>query len=191
VTDTIAPAPVSGRSGQAYEAVQLRWATTADAARLVTLWQVAYPDEPATVADMAAWLEHGGALTLQDNVGRLLAALRWREEGSGWRVDRVATRPDHRGQGYGRWLATKVEASAIRHNVPHLLLSIPSDDVEQAAYYARMGYQVVADDADPAPRRVTLRKVVGGVWQTKVPAERAAAEASAAARPPTPGGGPA
>ena len=164
MTDTLAPIPVASPPGRSYQAANRRWASTADAPRLAALWRLAYPDDAVTASEMAAWLEHGGALTLQDGAGTILAAMRWRVEGSGWRVDRVATRPGERGQGYGRWLATKVEALAIRHSVPHLALDLPSDDHEQAAYYRRMGYHVV--DGDAAPSR-TLRKVVGGVWQTK------------------------
>ncbi len=163
-----APNPATGRPGHAYEAAQLRWATLADAPRLVELWRAAYPDDDAQ--DVAAWLEHGGALVLEDRMGRLLAALRWREEGAGWRVDRVATRPEARGQGYGRWLATKVEALAIRKNVPFLLLSLPEADAGQLAYYERLGYRVTEESSrNGAPRAAHrhLRKVVGGVWQRK------------------------
>jgi GNAT superfamily N-acetyltransferase len=167
VTDTVAPFPVASRPGHAYQAAHLRWASIADAPRLAALWRLAYPDDATSTPEMANWLEHGGALTLQDAAGTILAAMRWRIEGSGWRVDRVATRPEERGQGYGRWLATRVEALAIRHSVPHLSLSLPSDDLAQEAYYRRMGYDVV--DGDAAPRH-TLRKTVGGVWQTKATA---------------------
>ena len=171
MTDTPAPTPVLGRPGLAYEAAEVRRATVADAPQLAALWRLAYPDE--SVDDMAAWLEHGGALALRDRSGRILAALRWREEGDGWRVDRVATRPDERGQGYGRWLATMVEAMAIRQNVPYLLLSLPADDPEPIAYYRRMGYREAPTDPGPdagdagATGPLTLRKAVGGVWQRK------------------------
>jgi len=164
VTDTPATIPVVGRPGEAYAAAHLRWAGVADAASLAELWRAAYPEEDAS--DMAAWLEHGGALTLQDRSGRLLAALRWREEADGWRVDRVASRPEERGQGFGRWLATKVEALAIRQNVPYLLLDLPADDAAQLAYYRRMGYRDEPGEPD-ARGRLTLRKPVGGVWQRK------------------------
>ncbi len=174
MTDTLAPPAVVSRPGQTYAAAHLRWATIADAPRLAALWRLAYPDDASDVRSMAAWLEHGGALTLQDDAGSLLAALRWREEGRGWRIDRVATRPGERGQGYGRWLATKVEALAIRQNVPYLVLALPSDDTEQQAYYERMGYRRSSEDDEAADGRtptttdrVTLRKIVGGVWQTK------------------------
>lgn len=161
MTDTLPPPPVLGRPGQAYEAARLRWAALKDVPRLVALWAAAYPADPVAPVEMAEWLEHGGALTLQDRDGTMLAALRWRDEGDGWRVDRVATRPEARGHGYGRWLATKVEALAIKHSVPWLELTLPDADGEdQVAYYRRMGY------APTTAEGRTLRKVVGGEWQT-------------------------
>ena len=166
MTDTPQSAPVVGRPGQAYEAARLRWARIRDAGRLTALWQRAYPAAPEHESAMCPWLEHGGALVLEDRNGALLAALRWRETSHGWEVDRVATDPEHRGQGYGRWLMTKVEAAAIRANVPHLTLSLPSDTPEpQLAYYARMGYVETRREAN----RIDLHKRVGGTWQTKAP----------------------
>lgn len=161
MTDTPPSPAVLGRPGHAYEAARLRWATSKDVPLLVALWRAAYPDDATDAGQMAEWIEHGGALTLQDRDGTLLAALRWRDEGAGWRVDRVATRPAARGQGYGRWLTTKVEALAIKHSVPFLDLDLPDADGEdQLAYYRRMGY--TPNDGDER----TLRKVVGGEWQT-------------------------
>jgi ribosomal protein S18 acetylase RimI-like enzyme len=157
---------ITGRPGQAYEAAQLRWATIADVPRLVDLWRSAYPDAADEgTKGMMAWLGRGGALTHRDQDGRIQAALRWREEEAGWRIDRVATRPEARGLGYGRWLATKVEALAIRHNVPYLLLDLPVDDERALGYYERMGYR---RDGDAGGDSVALRKVVGGVWQRKL-----------------------
>lgn len=164
MTDTPHPAPVLGRPGQAYEAARLRWATRHDAARLRALWGAAYPSSEQT-DEVDGWLEHGGALLLEDHRGDVLAALRYRHRPDGWEVDRVATLPAHRGQGYGRWLMTRVEAAAIRANVPYLSLTLPRDaSAEQRAYYRRMGYDERGDeDADG----VVMHKRVGGTWQTK------------------------
>ena len=164
MTDTIPSPAVLGRPGQAYEAARLRWATSKDVPQLVVLWRKAYPDDRADALEMADWLERGGAMTLQDRDGMLLAGLRWRDFGDGWRVDRVATLPEARGLGYGRWLTTKVEALAIKRSVPYLELALPDPGGEdQLAYYRRMGY---------VPARGSgkmLRKVVGGEWQTVPP----------------------
>ena len=154
------------RPGSAYEAAQLRWATLQDADRLVRLFAEARPTEPEAREEMLGWLEHGGALMLEDAHGTPLCALRWREEGDGWRVDRIATLPDERGQGYGRWLMTKVEALAIRYNVPELKLTL--DREELLPYYQRLGYRVGAENDEG----VHLRKRVGGTWQVQEHAQR-------------------
>lgn len=152
-------------SGSAYEAARLRWAGEADAERLDALWEAAHaPDDPEGERakddfDMRGWLEHGGALLLEDDRGRTLCALRWRWAGEGWRVDRIATLPAARGQGFGRWLMTKVEALAIKRNVPTLTLTLHQDDL--VPYYRRMGYQETEREGDA----VTLVKRVGGTWQ--------------------------
>lgn len=152
------------QTGAAYEAARLRWATLKDADRLVHLFAAARPTEPEARPAMLGWLEQGGALLLEDSKGTPLCALRWREEGDGWRVDRIATLPDERGQGYGRWLMTKVEALAIRYNVPELKLTL--DQEELLPYYRRLGYRVV-DAGDDDRSGVRLSKRVGGTWQVQ------------------------
>lgn len=151
-------------SSRAYEAARLRWAGEVDADRLVGLWRAAHQDEDAAgMAEngegMRGWLEHGGALMLEDPSGRALCAVRWRWGGDGWHVDRIATLPEARGQGFGRWLMTKLEALAIKRNVPTLTLTLAKPDL--LPYYRRMGYR--EDGRDGAT--VTLVKQVGGVWQ--------------------------
>lgn len=160
--------------GKAYEAAQMRWVALNDAPRLAALWRAAYPEEAElhTSDALARALGQGGALAMQDPHGGLLAALRWRRERGAWRIERVATLPEARGQGYGRWLITKVEAFAIRQNVAVLLLTIPSDERDQVDYYRRMGYHPEAGEAD-ATGEITLRKELGGVWQRKGPGEGA------------------
>ncbi len=149
----------SGRAAVAGKA-RLRWAGLRDLQALCTLFRAARPEEAHDEAEMASWLEHGGAIVLEAE-GRPLAALRWREEGSGWRVDPVASLPEERGMGYGRWLMTKVEAHAIRSNIPILTVELPSG--EALAYYRRMGYR----RPDPEREPTTLVKRVGGTWQVQ------------------------
>jgi GNAT superfamily N-acetyltransferase len=157
-----ADAPRLG-SGRAYEAARLRWAAEADAARLTRLWNEAREEEDAREEEgrMRAWLEHGGALLLEDAGGRPLCAVRWRWEGRGWRVDRIATRPEARGQGFGRWLMTKLEALAIKRNVPTLTLDLARPEL--LPYYRRLGYREEVEEAGGGHR--TLVKQVGGTWQ--------------------------
>ena len=158
-------------SGRAYEAARLRWAGEADAARLAALWRAGRDADGADPsgedeARMRAWLADGGAVVLEDDRGEALCALRWRWQGGGWHLDRIATRPDARGQGFGRWLMTKLEALAIKRAVPHLTLDLPADHADLRSYYVRLGYR----DAGTQAGAVRMRKRVGGVWQRQTDA---------------------
>jgi GNAT superfamily N-acetyltransferase len=161
------PAHPAANPGQAYEAARLRSAEFKDVPELLELYEVALgKDEDEET--LVGWLERGGAFVLENAEGKMLCALRWREEASsegqgGWRVDRVATIPEARGQGFGRWLMTKVEALAIRTNISTLTLTLDEVRDDLLAYYQRMGYSLVKQDKNT----VTLSKRVGGTWQRK------------------------
>lgn len=154
-------------SGRAYEAARLRWAAQGDAARLAELWRLSRaadgrPQEGEDESGMRGWLEHGGAVLLEDDHGRALCAVRWRwNEDGGWQVDPIATLEEARGQGFGRWLMTKLEALAIKRNVPTLTLRL--ERAELLPYYRRLGYGAVDGAATEGPS--TLVKRVGGTWQ--------------------------
>ena len=93
-------------------------------------------------------------------MGKSLALCAGPRERGGWTVDRKSQpSPSERGQAFGRWLMTKVEALAIRHNVPELSLTLERDDL--LPYYQRLGYRL----ADRSEERSTLKKRVGGTWQ--------------------------
>ncbi len=147
----------------AYEAARLRWSALKDTAQLVELYNKARETKNETNSSMQDWLERGGGLILEDEDGQMLCAIRWCEEGEGWRVDRIATLPEARGRSYGRWLMTKVEALAIRNNIPTLTLSLYEVKDDLLHYYQRMGYQIL----EQSSTEVTLTKRVGGVWQYK------------------------
>lgn len=161
--------PAELGSNRAYEAARLRWASQGDAERLARLWRDACADEasgedvPDTTETLQGWLEHGGAVVLEDANGRALCGLRWRwaGSGSGWRVDPIATLPEARGQGFGRWLMTKVEALAIKRNVQSLSLTLPRAQEALLPYYQRLGYREVGRDG----AGIELHKRVGGTWQ--------------------------
>ena len=146
-----------------YEAARLRWATLKDIPALVDLYNKARANQSENLKTMAAWLEYGGGLVLESSEGQMLCALRWRETDKGWQVDRIATLEKARGQGYGRWLMTKVEALAIRNNIPCLMLILDEIRADLANYYQRMGYKVLERLED----KLILQKRVGGVWQYK------------------------
>ena len=150
-------------TAEPYEAARLRWVEFKDIAGLVRLYKAARADSAEDTESMEDWLERGGALVLENSYGEMLCALRYCEEGNGWRVDRIATHPSARSQGYGRWLMTKVEALAIRNNIPTLTLTLDEVRDDLLQYYQRMGYRVLEQDS----HEVTLEKRVGGMWQYK------------------------
>ncbi|MGL4612178.1 MAG: GNAT family N-acetyltransferase [Trueperaceae bacterium] len=156
------PAHPAVHPGAAYEAAHLRSAEFKDIPKLLELYHVAL-GKAESEEGLTAWLERGGAFVLENAEGKMLCALRWREEGNGWRVDRVATVPEARGQGFGRWLMTKTEALAIRTNISTLTLTLDEVREDLLAYYQRMGYSVVSQ----TKQNVMLSKRVGGTWQRK------------------------
>lgn len=147
-------------------AAALRLARLSDAAAIAALYREARGGDRAK--GVRDWLENGGALVLEDETGRLVSALMWREEGEGWRLDPLAMLEDYRGQGFGRWMMTRVEALAIRENVASLVLELAADRGDLLSYYMRMGYhQENAEEAGEAEGTVRLGKRVGGTWQIK------------------------
>ena len=167
-------------SGRAYQAARLRWAGESDAPALLDLWRTAHAaDDTGEVRwtedldDMRDWIEHGGAIVLEDASHAPLCAVRWRWADGGWLIDTVATRPEAREQGFGRWLMTKLEALAIKRNVPTLTVAV--HDPSRLPYYRRLGYREA--DGDDARRlraeadvpdldgATVVAKRVGGTWQ--------------------------
>lgn len=151
------PAVLPKRPGADYAPPRLRDATLTDAPALAALYADARPSAGLDAASFRGWLNLHGALVVEEEGDGIVAAIRYQEEGDGWRVEPVVTHPDHRGQGYGRWLMTRLEADAIRSNVPSLALTLT--DPEVLSYYQRLGYRPAGDD------ELELTKRVGGVWQ--------------------------
>lgn len=145
------------RPGTGFTSPRLRDATGADAGKLAELYACAKPRAGQSHGSLKAWLASGSAILVEDSGGCALAALRYRSEGDGWRVEPIVTHPDQRGQGFGRWLMTMLEADAIRGNVAFLAVDL--DEPSTLPYYRRLGYRPVGDD------ELSLRKRVGGVWQ--------------------------
>lgn len=152
-----AAAVLPGKPGTDRPAVRLREAELSDAQRLSELYAAVIGPAAPSQPQMREWLTSCGVLLVEDAAGRPMAAVRYKNSADGWEVDRIATLPTERGQGYGRWLMTKLEALAIRGNVKNLTLDVQEPSL--LPYYRRMGYRAGADD----PLRLSKR--VGGVWQ--------------------------
>lgn len=143
---------------------RMRLAEFRDVDKLSELYRLARKgDEDARL--IHDWLEQGGAMLLEDAQGSILSVLRWQEDGEGWQLERIATLPEHRGKGFGRWLLTTVEALAIKRNIASLALCIPQHRRQElASYYGRMGYRdIVSENAE----QLCLQKRVGGIWQSQ------------------------
>ncbi len=153
------PAVLPKKPGADYAPPRLRDARASDITSLARLYAVARPELALNAADFREWLSLNSTLLVEDAAGEVVAALRYGEEAEGWRVEPIVTHPDHRGQGYGRWLMTMLEAEAIRTNVPYLALQLTDPAV--LPYYLRLGYRPVEDD------QLDLVKRVGGVWQRR------------------------
>lgn len=168
-----ATAVLPGKPGTDRPAVRLREAELGDAQRLADLYAVVAASQPntgsitgspgtakpaPTKTQMRDWLTSCGVLLVEDSTGTPMAAVRYRSSSEGWEVDRIVTLPSERGQGYGRWLMTKLEALAIKGNVKRLTLD--AQEPSLLPYYRRMGYRADTED-DP----LRLSKRVGGVWQ--------------------------
>ncbi len=149
------------RPGTSAATPRLRTATGADAGRLAALYTAARPGTPSSPAELKSYLASGSALLVEDDSGEVLAALSYRPSSDGWQVEPIATHPDQRGQGFGRWLMTMLEADAIRGNVPFLSIELTEPSV--LPYYRRLGYR--SSDGN----ELNLRKRVGGVWQKQEP----------------------
>ena len=162
MTSASTPSPTPPSTPTVYEAARLRSAGLADVAALAALYQRAWPEAGETRETVQDWLEQGGALVLEDAQGTLVCALRWREAENGWRVDRVATLPEERAQGFGRWLMTKLEALAIQRNIPTLHLHLSEAQADLLPYYRRMGYRTAKSEGESDG---ILSKRVGGTWQ--------------------------
>ncbi len=152
---TLPPTPIEAKP----QAARLRSATYADAAALTVLYKSAWNDGSENEASVQGWLEGGGTLYFTSDT-TILCALRWREAPYGWEVGRLATLPEYRGQGFGRWLMTRLEALAIQRNIPELQLTLLEAQRDLLPYYTRMGYRACSPETP-----LTLCKRVGGVWQ--------------------------
>ncbi len=115
-------------------------------------------DELTTLEEVVENLEQGGALLLEDNAGELLCVLMWLETLEGWTLQQPAVLEAYRNQELDRWVLTKLEALAIKRNIPVLKMQL--DDETRLPYYKRMGYGLEEDS-------LLLSKRVGGTWQTK------------------------
>lgn len=151
MTQVAQPQPLTTGGGGAHE-LQLLRATPADADRLAASGWTAQ----VSSAQLSGCIEFGGVIYFEDDSGPLVM-LCWREAAGGWELRPVVARPGRPGTPHDRWLLTHVEALAIRHNVPFLIMQLA--DSADAGYFQRLGYE----PEFPGSSRLIRR--VGGTWQ--------------------------
>lgn len=160
--------PQQTEKPQSYDAARVREARLRDAPAIAELYEQSWPEREVDEETIRGWLEHGGALMLEDDEGRAVSVLCWTEKPYGWQLDPLAIRADYREHGLERWLMTKAEALAIQDSVASLHLHFGKKYVGESyddwlTFYRRLGYQVSEENEVDA--EVHLSKQIGGTWQ--------------------------
>ncbi|GAA5513179.1 hypothetical protein Dcar01_01905 [Deinococcus carri] len=97
------------------------------------------------VEDVAWSLEQGGGFLAWQG-GEAVGCVGWRPDGPDTlTLNKLATRPEARGQGIGAALVRAVEEVAARDGYARVLLAVSQYNLEVLPFYERLGYRV-----DPA-----------------------------------------
>ena len=141
------------------EGAELRRAAQGDAAELLVLQRCCWVDEAIanntleigalheTLADVRAWLDEWSTWVVRIG-GRLVGAVRARQEGTTWEIGRLMVAPDLSGRGLGRWLLALAEAAAPEH-VETMVLFTGAKSTRNIAMYERAGFHRIAGPAPP------------------------------------------
>jgi ribosomal protein S18 acetylase RimI-like enzyme len=146
------------------EGAILRRASLVDAPELLVLQRCCWVDEavandtldiPAlheTLEDVRAWV-HDWTTWCVRAAGRLVGAVRARQEGSSWDVGRLMVAPDLAGRGLGGWLLRFAEARAPA-DVESITLFTGSQSARNIAMYERAGFRRTLAPAPPGVVRL-------------------------------------
>ncbi len=117
-----------------------------DAAAVIFLWQVVFPDDPpwndpALVIRRKLTIERDLFLVAEFD-GRLVAKVLGGFYGfRGW-VYHLAVAPDHRRQGFGRAMMQEIEAQLKLLGCPKLNLQVRATNAEVIEFYRQLDYQI-------------------------------------------------
>ena len=147
-------------------------ATPVDAPELLVLQRCCWVDEaiangtldvPAlheTLEDVRAWLDDWTTWCVRV-AGRLVGAVRARQEGSSWEIGRLIVAPDLAGRGLGGWLLRHAETHAPG-DVESITLYTGSQSTRNIAMYERAGFRRTLAPAPPGVVRLVKFRQRGG-----------------------------
>ena len=169
--------PADGFGGRPPDGSVVGRAVTADAAELLVLQRCCWVQEaianetldiPAlheSLDDVRAWIDDWSTWCVRVG-GRLVGAVRARQEGPAWDIGRLMVAPDLAGRGLGRWLLRFAEAQAP-DGVDTIVLFTGARSVRNIAMYERAGFRRTGAPARPAPSASKAgRYQLSGRWST-------------------------
>lgn len=102
-------------------------------------------DEPPSIADLAGFQGKGHAWVVTGDEDEPVAYLLLDVVDGNAHVEQVSVHPDHARQGLGRQLLETAAVWAAQHGLPALTLTTYRDVPWNAAYYERLGFQVLTE----------------------------------------------
>ena len=141
------------------EGAEVRRAAQADAAELLVLQRCCWVDEAIandtldigalheTLDDVRHWLDDWTTWVVRLD-GRLVGAVRARQDGTTWEIGRLMVAPDQSRRGLGRWLLALAEA-ATPDDVDTIALFTGANSTRNIAMYERAGFHRTSDPAPP------------------------------------------
>lgn len=121
-------------------------------------------DEPPSVGELAEFQADGRAWVFADPDDRPVAYLLVAVVDGHAHIDQVSVRPEHARRGIGRHLVEVAREWAFAHDLPELSLTTYADVPWNGPYYARLGFEVVAeDDLSPGLRAIRAAEAAKGL----------------------------
>jgi ribosomal protein S18 acetylase RimI-like enzyme len=168
----ISPMATSPSGALPIEGAVTARASPLDAPELLVLQRCCWVDEaiandtldiPAlheTLEDVRAWLDDWTTWCVRA-AGRLVGAVRARQEGSSWEIGRLMVAPDLAGRGLGGWLLRLAEAQAPT-DAESITLYTGAQSTRNIAIYERAGFRRALAPAPPGVVRLEkVRRRVG------------------------------
>jgi GNAT superfamily N-acetyltransferase len=150
------------------EGVEVRRAGPDDAAELLVLQRCCWVDEALanetldlgalheSLDDVRCWIEEWTTWCVR-LAGRLVGAVRARQEGTTWEIGRLMVAPDLSGRGLGRWLLGLAEASAP-DDVEEIALFTGAKSTRNITMYERAGFHRTGAPAPPGAVGLVKRR---------------------------------